>query len=64
MNRLSNYFAAAKLAKLLLIQADEDAKHGKIDRALRNMNQAIREVLTAQNNIASIAFNPRKKVRS
>jgi hypothetical protein len=63
MNRLSNYFAAAKLAKLHLAEAEEQAAKDQLWKAVSHLAKAVREVLTAQNNIASIAFKPRKRVR-
>lgn len=61
MNSLSNYFAAAKLAKMLLIQAEDNAGRGKLDKAVRDMVMAIREMLVAQNNVAAIAFKSRRR---
>lgn len=61
MNRLSNYFEGQKLAKLLLNQADRDLTDGKIERSIRNVMSAQREILTAMNNVASLAFNQKVK---
>lgn len=63
MNRLSNYFDSAKLCKLLLGQADRDLTDGKIERSIRNVMAAQRELLTAMNNVASIGFNSKPKGR-
>lgn len=61
MNRLTNYFESSKMAKVYLIQADEDIKDRRETRALRNVMQAVRCLMTANNNLASIAFNQKIK---
>ena len=62
MNRLHNYFLSVKLAKAWLAQAEEyDTKDSA--RALHNVILAVRQILTAQNNIASIAFHQKPKAR-
>jgi hypothetical protein len=61
MNRLAQYFTAAKLAKQFIVQAAEYRVRGETDKALKMQEGAIRELVTAMNNVASIAFEPRRK---
>lgn len=62
MNRLSNYFESAKLAKIFLTQAQERVVK-KDPRALQSAVEAMGYMVVAMNNVASIAFNhkPRRK---
>ncbi len=61
MNRLSNYLTSAKLAKLCLIQAEEDVRGQQPKRAVLQLMKAMRYMLGAQNNLASIAFHKRPR---
>jgi hypothetical protein len=61
MNRLTNHWKAAKLARLLLDQAAEDAEKGKTERALKHLIGAVREILVDMNNVSSIAFKQQPK---
>jgi hypothetical protein len=61
MNRLTNYFESAKMAKVYLCQADEDLKVTREARAIRMQGQAIRCLVTAMNNLASIAFHQKPR---
>ena len=66
MNRLSNYFENAKLAKLYYTQAQEYAKKDELKKAMGAFTTGQLYLLTAMNNVASIAFNQKikKAVRS
>jgi hypothetical protein len=59
MNRLTNYFESVKLAKLHLMEAKQADNH---ERRIWHQMRAIEYLLTAMNNVASIAFKkkPRK----
>jgi hypothetical protein len=61
MNRLGNFFQSAKLAKLQLAQAKEDARNGHTDRAVLRLSEGMLELITAMNNVASIAFDAKPK---
>jgi hypothetical protein len=61
MNRLTNYFESAKMAKVYLCQADEDLKDHREARAIRMVMSAVRCLMTANNNLASIAFHQKPK---
>lgn len=63
MNRLSNYFKSAKLAKCELAYAEEyiHILGAAESKALVHTVRAMREMLTAMNNVASIAFNHKPK---
>ncbi len=62
MSRFSNYLQSQKLAKLLVPQAEIYAQRGENDKAIRDLAKAVREMLTACNNLASIQFEPRRRV--
>jgi hypothetical protein len=61
VNRLSNYFESAKLAKLCLNASKEAALSGNINRSLSQLWAAVSYQQTAMNNVASIAFNKKPK---
>ena len=63
MNRLSNYFASQKLAKQYLGSAYErlDRCPGQNEAAVRSLAHAVEEMITAMNNVASIAFHAKPK---
>lgn len=63
MNRLTNYWTCCKLAKITLAQAEEDVHHKNLERAVHHLVNAVRELMTANNNLASIAFNRKPKAR-
>ena len=63
MNRLTNYFKSAQLAKMHLTIAEEHLRNLPVQesKTLLNLSRAMRELITATNNIASIAFNQKPK---
>ena len=63
MNRFTTYLRAQNLAKLLLTQAEELARKGETDRAVRDTIKAMQAFMTSMNNIASLLREPRRKVR-
>lgn len=60
-SRLSNYLENVKLAKLHLNTASEYARKGQNDNTIHNMLRAIEYLVTANNNLASIAFGHKPK---
>jgi len=66
MSRLSNYFQSKELVKLHLTTAEDVLrKTGATphDRALTHLIAAVRELLVAQNNLVSLAFEKRSKLK-
>ena len=65
VSRFGSYLSAQKLAKALLIEAEIKSKKGEPGAALIYTMRAVRELMTAMNNVASIAFHkkPRKKTK-
>lgn len=61
MNRLTQYFKAAKLAKIHILGAAEYAKKEQRQNFEHNVIHALENLLAAQNNIASIAFHQKPK---
>lgn len=61
MNRLTNVFSNTRLAKLHLAQAREDVEKKRIEHACKNLIHAIECVMASVNNVASLAFERRKK---
>ena len=61
MNRFTNYIESQKLAKHFMLVAEESATKGDTDKAVKNLVSAMREQMTACNNIASLYFEHRKK---
>lgn len=61
MNRFTNYLESQKLAKILLVQAEQELEKGDVKKALRDALRANREFMTATNNIASLFFERRRK---
>lgn len=64
MNRLSSYFENQKLAKLYFTQADEYIRKDEIRKAVGSMRTGVVYLMTAMNNVASIAFNQKPKGRN
>lgn len=63
MNRFSTYLSAQSLAKSLLIQAEDFARKGETDKAVRDTIKAMQAFMTSMNNIASLLREPRRKIR-
>lgn len=61
MNRFTSYLDSQKLAKQFLIIAEENVKKGETEKAVKHLASAVREQMTACNNIASLYFERRKK---
>jgi primosomal protein N' len=61
MNRLSQYFKAAHLAKIHILGAREYSRKEQRANFEHNVINALEALQAAQNNIASIAFNKRPK---
>lgn len=68
MSRFGTYLLAAKLAKMELATADEKWRKRDMDDAVIHTIRAVREVMVAMNNVASMQFEKkrarRKAVRS
>lgn len=60
MNRFTNYLESQKLAKHFLMLADDEAKNGETAKAARHLVLAVKNQMTACNNIASLYFERRK----
>lgn len=63
MSRFGTYLSSQKLAKLLLGQAQDEIMKGEERKALRDTILAVGHFVTAMNCIASLSFEPRRKVR-
>ena len=63
MNRLSSYFDNAKLAKQYFSSASDFAKRKELEKAVNAMNTGVIYLMTAMNNVASIAFNKKPRAR-
>lgn len=63
MSRLSNYMAAAKLARLHINAAREADKKGHEWNVKHNLFEALENLIVAMNNVASIGFNAKPKKR-
>lgn len=61
MNRFKNYLDSAKLAKILLRQAEEHERRGEQQAAFRRTREAVNYLLTAMNNLASLFFQKARK---
>lgn len=64
VNRLSNYLSSQKIAKLHLRSAQEYLKRNELQKGLGALTAAFEYMITANNNLASIAFNHRPKEKS
>jgi hypothetical protein len=62
MSRFGTYLRSQQLAKSYLISAGENLKESDHKGAIDMLIRAVREFQTATNCIASIQFQPRKKV--
>lgn len=62
MNRLTNYFKAKEIAKMELMTA-EKLSMSDLNRSLRHLIAAVKEILTAQNCLVSLAFESRVKIK-
>lgn len=62
MSRFGTYLASQKLAKSYLISAEERDRDGDHKGAVEMLIRSVREFQTATNCLASIQFQPRKKV--
>lgn len=60
MNRLDNYFKSIRIAKMHLVESRESDNQ---ERRIWHQMRAMEYMMTAMNNVASIAFNkkPRRK---
>lgn len=63
MNRLTAYWNAKKLANLHLMAAEEAAAKDKEMTFKHNIIGAVRELMTAQNCLTSLAFNKKPKAK-
>lgn len=63
INRFSTYLQSQKLAKLHLCEAEILEMKGEHKKAFDHLLKGVREFITATNCIASLAFEPRKKIR-
>jgi hypothetical protein len=63
-SRLGSYLGSQKLAKMLLIQAKEEVAKGKFAEAVRDLVKAMEYQMVANNNLANLAFEKRRKSRS
>ncbi len=61
MNRLSQYFKSAKLAKIHILGAAEYSQKEQRANFEHNVIHALEALLTATNNVASIAFHQKPK---
>lgn len=60
-SRLSNYLESAKLAKMELVVAQEKAAAKDLWQSQVHMARAVSYLITANNNLASIAFGQKPK---
>ena len=60
-SRFGTYLESMKLAKAYYAQAEDYQRRGNDDLALKNMVGAFGYLMTAMNNLASIAFNKRPR---
>lgn len=60
-NRFTSYLASQKLAKSLLIGAEEKLRKGDEKGAIHLLIESVRNFQTSTNCLASLAFEPRKK---
>lgn len=62
MSRLSSYLRSKDVAQLHLSNAESQRDRGDLKTALTSVIAAVRSTLTAQNNLASLAYEKRSKV--
>jgi len=62
-SRFGKYLEGARLTRMFISQAEESLNHGNDKKALRFTVAAVREMITAMNNAASIGFNKKPKVK-
>lgn len=63
MNRFSTYIDAARLARMMLVQAEGNLQKGNTDKAVRDTIGAMKMFMTSMNNIASLLREPRRKIK-
>ncbi len=63
MNRLKSYLQARTLAKAYLESAKSETAKGKEAVAIYSLIRAVEYLITANNNLQSLAFNQKPKGR-
>lgn len=63
INRLKNYLSSRSLAEQYVTSADECLSVGNVHAGLRNLIHALRYLITANNNLQSLAFHVKPKRR-
>lgn len=63
MNRLKNYFSSRRLALLHLGSAVEYDRKGQRSNVNHNLIEAVKYLITANNNLRSLAFGQKPKRR-
>ena len=61
MNRFSSYLQGQQLAKLLMLQAEDELAKNRDHEALRDVIKACQAFFRSTNCVASLALQPRKK---
>ena len=61
MNRFKNYLDSQRLAKQFLVSANEFQVKGELHQAVKMLAGAVREQMTACNNLASLQFERKRK---
>lgn len=62
-NNFGTYIAGMKLAKMILMQAEDEANRGETAKAVRDLIKSHREFMAATNNFATMLFQSRRKSR-
>jgi hypothetical protein len=63
MSRFGTYLAAQKLAKAHLLTAEDRLRRGDVPaKVLEPLIAAVRELTLAANNLASMQFEPKRKI--
>jgi hypothetical protein len=62
-NNFGSYIAGQRLARMILMQAEDESNRGETAKAVRDIIKAQKEFMVATNNFATLLFQSRRKNR-